>query len=401
MSIPADPTPAAFSPASERGLVIRSLELFKVPPRWLFLKITTESGLVGWGEPIVEGRADTVRAAVMELSGYLVGRSAAAIEDLWHVMYTGGFYRGGPVLMSAIAGVDQALWDLKGKALGVPVHQLLGGPVRDRVRIYGWIGGDRPAETAAAASARVEAGFQAVKMNASPEMEWIDTPRSVDAVVAQVGAVRDAVGPGVGIGVDFHGRVHRGMAKALLRELEPLRPMFAEEVVLPENNEALAVLQQYSTIPLATGERMFSRWDFKALLHSGGVDIIQPDVSHAGGITEVRKIAAMAEAYDVALAPHCPLGPISFAAALQIDFCCINAFIQETSMGIHYNQGTDLLDYLVDPGVFTMRDGYVPLLTGPGLGIEIDEEKVRRVAEIGHDWRNPIWRNPDGSVTEW
>jgi galactonate dehydratase len=209
------------------------------------------------------------------------------------------------------------------------------------------------------------------------------------------------VGPEVGIGVDFHGRVHRGMAKVLLRELEPLRPMFAEEVVLPENNEALSVLQQYSTIPIATGERMFSRWDFKPLLHSGAVDIIQPDVSHAGGITEVRKIAAMAEAYDVALAPHCPLGPISFAAALQIDFCSINAFIQETSMGIHYNEGTDLLDYLADPGVFAMQDGYVPLLTRPGLGIEIDEEKVRRMAEVGHDWRNPIWRNPDGSVTEW
>jgi galactonate dehydratase len=387
--------------AEGRDLVIRSLELFKVPPRWLFLKITTEGGLVGWGEPIVEGRAETVRAAVLELAEYLVGRSAARIEDLWHVMYTGGFYRGGPVLMSAIAGVDQALWDIKGKALGVPVHELLGGPVRDRMRVYGWIGGDKPSASAEAAASRIAMGYSAVKMNACPEMQWIDTPRSVDDVIAQVGAVRQAVGSEIGIGVDFHGRVHRGMAKVLLRELEPLRPMFVEEVVLPENNEALTVLQQYTTIPIATGERMFSRWDFKPLLAAGAVDIIQPDLSHAGGISEVRKIAAMAEAHDVALAPHCPLGPISFAAALQIDFCCINAFIQETSMGIHYNETADLLDYLVDPAVFAITDGHVPLLTGPGLGIQVDEEKVREMAAIGHDWRNPIWRNLDGSVTEW
>ena len=385
----------------DEGLAIHSIELFKVPPRWLFLKITTKNGIVGWGEPVVEGRAETVRAAVTELSGYLIGRDASRIEDLWQVMYRGGFYRGGPVLMSAIAGVDQALWDIKGKALGVPVHELLGGAVRERVRIYGWIGGDRPADTAAAARARIQAGYDAVKMNACPEMEWIDSSRAVDAVIENVRAVREAVGPAVGIGVDFHGRVHRGMAKILLRELEPLHPMFAEEVVLAENNAALAVLQQYSTIPIATGERMYSRWDFRSVLEAGAVDIIQPDLSHAGGITEVRKIASMAETYDVALAPHCPLGPISFAAALQVDFCSINAIIQETSMGIHYNEGADLLDYLADPSVFAMRDGFVSLLTGPGLGIEIDEEKVRRMAEIGHDWHNPIWRNVDGSVTEW
>jgi galactonate dehydratase len=386
---------------ADDGLEIQSIELFKVPPRWLFLKITTRGGIVGWGEPVVEGRADTVRAAVMELSGYLIGRSASRIEDLWQTMYRGGFYRGGPVLMSAIAGVDQALWDIKGKSLGAPIHELLGGAVRDRVRVYGWIGGDRPSDTAAAARARIEAGYDAVKMNACPEMEWIDSPRAVQGVLDSVAAVREAVGPAVGIGVDFHGRVHRGMAKVLLRELEPLHPMFAEEVVLAENNHSLPALQQYSTIPIATGERMYSRWDFRPVLESGAVDIVQPDLSHAGGITEVRKIAALAETYDVALAPHCPLGPISFAAALQVDACSINAIIQETSMGIHYNTGADLLDYLVDPSVFEMRDGFVPILRGPGLGIEVDEEKVRRMAAEGHDWHNPVWRNADGSVTEW
>lgn len=356
---------------------------------------------MGWGEPVIEGRADTVHAAVIELSEYVVGRSAARIEDLWQTLYRGGFYRGGPILMSAISGIDQALWDIRGKSLGVPVHELLGGAVRDRVRVYGWIGGDRPDSAAQAALARREAGFEAVKMNACPEMEWIDSPRAVAGVVARMRAVRDAVGPDFGIGVDFHGRVHRGMAKVLLRELEPFHPMFVEEIVLPENNDALPALHAHSSIPIATGERMFTRWDFKGLFASGHVDIVQPDVSHAGGISEVRRIAAMAEAYDVALAPHCPLGPISFAAALQVDFASINAFIQETSMGIHYNEEADLLDYVVDPAVFAVQGGMVERLTGPGLGIEVDEARVREMAKIGHSWRNPIWRNRDGSITEW
>lgn len=382
-------------------LRIATLELFPVPPRWLFLKITTEGGLVGWGEPVIEGKAATVEAAVKEMSEFLIGRSAARIEDIWQSLYRGGFYRGGPILMSAIAGIDQALWDIRGRSLGVPVHELLGGAVRDRVRVYGWIGGDRPESAAAAALARAEAGYQAVKMNACPEMEWIDSSAAVDGVIDRMAAVRDAVGPAFGIGIDFHGRVHRGMAKVLLRELEPFRPMFAEEVVLPENNDALAALQGYSTIPIATGERMFSRWDFKKILADGVVDIVQPDVSHAGGISEVRRIAAMAESYDVALAPHCPLGPIAFAAALQVDTASINAFIQETSMGIHYNEGADLLDYLANPEVLQVENGFVERLTGPGLGIEIDEARVREMARVGHAWRNPIWRNPDGSITEW
>ena len=388
-------------PDDDPGLRIRTVELFKVPPRWLFLKLTTESGIVGWGEPVVEGRADTVRAAVQEMSPYLIGRSANRIEDLWQTLYRGGFYRGGPILMSAIAGIDQALWDIKGKALGVPIYELLGGAVRDRMRVYCWVGGDRPGNAATAAREKVSVGYAAIKMNACPDLEWIDTSGKVDEVIARTAAVREEVGPEVGIGIDFHGRVHRGMAKVLVRELEAFRPMFIEEPVLPENNEVLSVLQQLTSIPIATGERMFSRWDFKPLLAAGTVDILQPDLSHAGGISEVRRIAAMAEAHDVAIAPHCPLGPIAFAASLQVDFCSINAFIQETSMGIHYNEGTDLLDYVANPSVFDLRDGSVELLRGPGLGIEVDEERVRDMARVGHDWKNPIWRHADGSLAEW
>ncbi len=380
---------------------IAKLELFKVPPRWLFLKITTDDGITGWGEPVVEGRADTVKAAVEELAGYIIGKDARHIEDIWQVLYRGGFYRGGPVLMSAISGIDQALWDIKGKALGVPVYELLGGAVRDKMRIYGWVGGDKPSEVAGAASQRVANGFRAVKMNGCAEMEWIDTPKKVMDAVATIHQVREAIGYDIGLGVDFHGRVHKGMAKSFMKELEYLKPMFIEEPVLSENKEAFAQLAQYTSSPIATGERLFSRWDFKYLFEQGAVDIIQPDLSHAGGITEVKKIAAMAEAYDVALAPHCPLGPISFASALQVDFSCINAIIQESSIGIHYNEGTDLLDYMANPDIFDIQDGFIRRPELPGLGVVINEEKVREMAKIGHDWKNPIWRNADGSITEW
>lgn len=380
---------------------ITRLTTLVVPPRWLFLKIETDEGVTGWGEPVIEGRAQSVAAVVEELADYLVGRDPRNVEDLWTVMYRGGFYRGGPLHMSAIAGIDQALWDIKGKVLGVSVSELLGGRVRERIRVYSWIGGDRPADTANAARDAVARGFSAVKMNASEELQFVDSHAKVDAVLANMAAVREAVGGDVGIGVDFHGRVHKPMAKILIKELEQYRPMFIEEPVLSENYEALKELAPLSCAPIALGERLYSRWDFKRILAEGYVDIIQPDVSHAGGITETRKIASMAEAYDVALALHCPLGPIALAACLQLDGVCYNAFIQEQSLGIHYNQGNDLLDYVSNREVFAYKDGFVAIPNGPGLGIEINEAYVQEQARIGHRWRNPIWRHADGSVAEW
>jgi galactonate dehydratase len=380
---------------------IISLELFKVPPRWLFLKVSTDEDIVGWGEPIVEGRAETVRAAVEELSGYLIGKDPFRIEDHFQVLYRGGFYRGGPVLTSALSGMEQALWDIKGRALGVPVYELLGGAAREKMRVYNWIGGDRPADAAESAKAQKAAGFTAVKMNATEELDYLDSPAKIDAAVARLAAVREAGGPDLGIGIDFHGRVHKSMAKTLARELEPYRPMFIEEPVLPGNEEALREVARHTTTPIALGERLYTRWDFKRVLVGGYVDVVQPDLSHAGGILETRKIAAMAEAFDVAVAPHCPLGPIALAASLQLDACTPNAIIQEQSLGIHYNRESDLLDYLVDEDVFAYQDGYVAIPVGRGLGIEIDEEKVREAARTGHNWRNPVWRNVDGAVAEW
>ncbi|MFC0408358.1 galactonate dehydratase [Roseomonas elaeocarpi] len=380
---------------------ITKLTTFIVPPRWCFVKIETDEGITGWGEPVVEGRAHTVAAAVDELSDYLIGKDPGLIEDHWTIMYRAGFYRGGAIHMSAIAGIDQALWDIKGKALGVPVHALLGGQLRDKIRVYSWIGGDRPGDTARMARECADRGFTAVKMNGTEEMQFIDTHDKVDDVIARVQAIRTEMGPNFGIGVDFHGRVHRPMAKVLAKELEPFKLMFIEEPVLSEHVEALKEIANHCATPIALGERLFSRWDFKNVLHAGYVDIIQPDPSHSGGITETRKIAAMAEAYDVALALHCPLGPIALAANLQLDAVCYNAFIQEQSLGIHYNQGSDLLDYLVDPKVFDYKDGHVAIPQAPGLGIEINEEFVRKMAETGHRWRNPVWRHKDGSFAEW
>ncbi len=380
---------------------IRSLELFKVPPRWVFLKVSTDDGVVGWGEPIVEGRADTVIAAVKELATYLIGADPRRVEDLFQVLYRGGFYRGGPVLTSAISGIEQALWDIKGRALGVPVHELLGGAARDRVRVYNWIGGDHPADLAAGVEQQRANGFSAVKMNATEELHYLDDHRKIDAAVARMAAARTAGGDGFDIAVDFHGRVHRAMAKTLVRELEPFRPYFFEEPVPPENLEALREIARHTSVPIAVGERLYTRWGFKDVITQGVVDIVQPDLSHAGGIWEVRKIAAMAEAFDVAVAPHCPLGPIAFAASLQLDACTPNVVIQEQSLGIHYNVGNDLLDYLCDASAFTCHDGYLPVPTGHGLGIEIDEEEVRARSREGHDWKSPIWRNADGTVAEW
>jgi galactonate dehydratase len=302
--------------------------------------------------------------------------------------------------MSAIAGIDQALWDLKGKQFGAPIYELLGGRARNRVRVYQWVGGDRPEGVAQAAQEKVDEGFSALKMNATAELRRIDNPGAVDAARERLATVRETVGPEVDIGVDFHGRVSKSMAKRLAKALEPYDPMFIEEPVLPEHNDCLPELAEHTTTPIATGERMYSRWDFKEVFEDGAVDVIQPDLSHAGGITEVKKIVGMAEAYDVAMAPHCPLGPIALASCVQVDACSPNVLIQEQSLDIHYNEGSDVLDYLADPSVFEYRDGYVELPTDPGLGIEIDERRVREVTDEV-DWHNPVWRHEDGSVAEW
>jgi galactonate dehydratase len=380
---------------------ITQIESFVVAPRWLFVKVSTDAGLAGWGEGTLEGRAHTAAAAIGEWSDYLVGKDPLRIEDHWQVMTKSTFYRGGAVLATAVAGIDQALWDIAGKHRGLPVYELLGGPVRDSARVYTWIGGDDPAQVSDSAAAAKAAGFDAVKMNASGPLEAIDTPRSIDAIVARAAAVREALGEDADFGLDFHGRFSVAMARRVLRELEPLRPLFAEEPVRPEfTGIRLRDVTESTVIPIALGERLFSRTEFLPALQAG-IAVAQPDVAHCGGISEMRRIAVLAETFDVVIAPHCPIGPLALAASLQVAFATPNFLIQEQSEGIHYNKDGDLLRYVTNASVFDFSGGRCAPPPAPGLGVDIAEGAVRAAAEQGPRWRGPVWRHSDGSWAEW
>lgn len=360
----------------------------------------TDEGIEGWGEVISGTRTETVVTCLEETMRHVVGRDPRDIEDIWQCLYR-YFFRGGPVHMSCVSGIEMALWDIKGKELGAPVYQLLGGRARDRIRVYSWIGGDRPSDVVEEAIARRDAGFTAVKLNCCSEMHYVDSFSKVEEVVERVASIRDAVGYGLDVGIDFHGRVHKAMAKVLLSELEQYRPMFVEEPVLPENTELMADLARGTSIPIATGERLLTRWGYKTVFSQDAVAVVQPDVSLVGGILEARKVCAMAEAHDMAAAPHAPYGPVALAATLQLDVCTPNVFIQEQSLGIHYNQGFDLLDFVRNREIFQFDRGYLPVPEGPGLGLAVDEDLVREVSQEGLRWDNPRWRNYDGTIAEW
>ena len=380
---------------------ITALKTYLVPPRWLFLKIQTDEGLTGWGEPVLEGHAETLATKIGEFADFLIGRNPLHIEDIWQSLYRNGCYRGGPVLMSAISGIDMALWDIKGRYLDAPVYSLLGGPVRDKIKTYCWIGGDRPENLVDQALELKARGFSAAKMNVCAELQIVDSHAKIDHIVKQLSELRDGVGLEMDLALDFHGRVHAPMAKVLLQELEPIKPFFVEDAVVSTQIDAMSDLARSTSIPLAIGERLHSRYDFKQVFEKRAASIVNPDTAHVGGISEMIRIGAWAEAYDVALAPHCPIGPIALAACLQVDATCYNAFIQEQSLGIHYNQNSDLLDYVSTETGFSYDSGYLAIPDGPGLGIEVNERVVEKMAQRGHRWRAPVWRHDDGSISEW
>lgn len=365
---------------------ITRLETYLVKPRWLFLEVHTDEGITGLGEPIVEGRAKTCAEAVAEAAPYLEGQDPNLVVHHWQAIYRHAFYRGGPVLTSALSGIEQALWDIKGKALGVPVHELLGGPTRDRVRVYAHAGSP---EDIREKKAR---GFRTFKtgVDQRPPLRIVDTPAAVGRAADAFAGLREAGGDDVDIAIDFHGAVSPQTAALLIHELEPHRPMFVEEPVNCQNLEALARLARGTHLPIATGERLFTKWGFREVLEKGAAGILQPDLCHAGGILEARLIAGMAEAYYTAIAPHNPLGPISLAAGLQLAASIPNFLCQEQ---VSLGEG-----YLREP--FSVEDGYVAVPTGPGLGIELDRDAL--ADKIGHDWRNPERYDPqDGSVKDW
>ncbi len=369
---------------------ITKLETLFVQPRWLFLKVHTDEGIVGLGEPVVEGRSQTVAAAVHEIGRYLIGQDPRRIEHHWQAIFRGQFYRGGPVLCSALSGIEQALWDITGKWLGQPIYSLLGGATRDRIRMYGWVHGETYGDYIESAKVSASAGFTALKVGLIGAVNIVDTRAVVEENIQRFADLRAAVGPQVDIGIDFHGRVSPAMAVRFARALEPYYPMFIEEPVLPENVDAMVTVARSTTIPIATGERLFTKWGFREVLEKQAAVILQPDLSHAGGILETKKIAAMAECYYAGIAPHCPLGPIALAACIQLDACIPNFLVQE-----HVTTGEG---YLKEP--FKIVDGYIELPTKPGLGIELDDDLLAGKLYDG-SWETPRLWHKDGSVADW
>jgi galactonate dehydratase len=367
-------------------LKVTKLETFLVKPRWLFLKIHTNAGITGLGEPIVEGRAKTVATAIEELAPYLVGKDPRPVAHHWQAMYRHAFYRGGPILTSAISGVDQALWDIKGKALGVPVYELLGGPMRTRVRVYAHAG------TVERIKQRKAEGFTAFKTAPYKERpaRIVENKAFIDRVAQRFAELRRAVGDECDIAIDFHGAISQQTARLMIKALEPYQPMFIEEPVNCQEVDVMADIARGTHLPIATGERIYTKWGFREILERKAATILQPDLCHAGGITEGRLIAGMAEAFYAAIAPHNPLGPISLASGLQLAAAIPNFLCQEqSSLGV---------GYIKKP--FQVRDGYIDVPAAPGLGIELDEEAL--AGKIDHDWKNrETYDVDDGSVVDW
>jgi galactonate dehydratase len=364
--------------------------LYPIRPRYLLLRIRTDTGITGWGEATLEGRTRTVATAVGELFELIKGEDPCRIEHLWQRMYRAGFYRGGPILCSAISGIEQALWDILGKSLGVPVYQLLGGAVRHRIRFYRGIHGDSP-EAVVGQMRRLRAeGLTAFKLGPWGATKVVDSPAKIEHATAMLAALREAGGSEIDIALDGHGRLSPAMAIQFARALEPYRPMFLEEPCLPENVDTMVRVARSTSIPIATGERLFTKWGCREVLEKQAAAILQPDPSHCGGIFEARKIAAMAEVYYAGVAPHCPLSAVALAACVQLAACTPNFVIQE-----HVSLGEELL-----ARPFVLKDGHLDVPTAAGLGIEIDEAKLASLAFDG-SWQTPELRHDDGAVADW
>ncbi|WP_396667604.1 galactonate dehydratase [Microbacterium sp. R86528] len=375
---------------------ITAVRIFHVQPRWTFVAIDTDRGITGYGEPVVEGQSLVVEAAVRHFAEYLVGKDPRRIEHHWQVMYRGGFYRGGAVGVSAISGLEHALWDIKGKFYGAPVYEMLGGRVRDRIRMYGHGRGETDADFVAAALRAKEQGLTAIKIGIDGPARALESLDYVDRQARRLAAVREAVGPEFDIAIDMHGRTTPAAAKQIIAKFEPYHPLWVEEPCLPENIDALCDIAESTTVPIASGERRFTKWEFRELIDRRAVSVVQPDLCHAGGILESKKIAAMAEAQYMSIAPHNPLGPISLAACVQLDACTPNFAIQEhPSM----DDGSDLgVGLLTSP--FTIADGFIDVPSGPGLGIQPDEDLFVERSYDGN-WRTPVFVHDDGSHGDW
>ena len=381
---------------------ITRLELIKVKPRWMFLKMYTDTDIVGLGEPILEGHANAIEAVIKEYEEYLIGKDPMQIEHHLQALYRGGFYRGGPMMLSAISGIEQAMWDIKGKYYNCPVYEMLGGKCRYKIRMYthvkvAGVAGDFPIEDMLKiAQSRLDEGYTALKYSIIPPIKAIESPANMQAHIDRFAAVREKIGKGVDLAIDFHGRVSPALAVRLIKDLEPYTPFFIEEPCLPENVDCMVNIARSTTVPIAAGERLFGKWEFRELIEKQAVSIVQPDICHCGGIFEGRKIATMAELYFGSLAPHNPLGPISLASCLQLDACTPNFLAQEHPGNL---DKSDLgVGYIKEP--FVIKDGYIDVPTKPGLGVELDEKALADKIYDGK-WTTPRQYHEDGSVADW
>lgn len=382
-------------------LRIERLEVRHVAPKYSILLVhTSDESIVGVGEACLEGKARVVETALEEFSEYVVGKDPRRIEQIWHELYRGTFYPSGSILCSAISAIDQALWDILGKFYGAPVHALLGGAVRDRIRLYAHVQvddhgpfsldqGDRHiqqlTERARAAAA---AGFTMIKTALPGPARQLESRAYVRWQGQRFRALREAVGDEVDIAIDFHGRATPDVAEAVIREIADYHPAFVEEPCLPENVGAMAALAKKVPVPIATGERLFTRWGFRDVLEQGAASVLQPDLAHCGGISEGRKIAAMGETYYAGFAPHNPLGPVNLAASMHLA-ATVPSFVAQEQITL--GEGI-----LVEP--FEAVDGYVELSQKPGLGVEL----LPGTPAFDGRWTLPTWRDPrDGALVPW
>lgn len=336
----------------------------------VFVKVTTDQpGLIGWGEATLEGKPRALQGCIEDMAPQLIGQDPRRIEHCWQLLYRGAFWRMGVIGLSVISAIDQALWDIKGKDLGVPVYELLGGRVRDKVRMYTHFGGATPKAIAANARKKVGRGWTAIKTVPVPVTNVVDGPRKLKQAETGLRAVREAVGDDVDILLDLHGRLTPQMAIQYGKRFEPYHPFFLEEPVQAENPKAMAPVARALSTPIATGERLFLRWGFREILDNAAASVLQPDPCHAGGISEVRKIASMAEVYYAGIAPHNPYGPVATAVAVHLDLACPNFLIQEM---VDPEETPEAQSLVKDP--FEVVNGHILPPTKPGLGIEVDEK---------------------------
>lgn len=377
---------------------IAKIEQFFPRKRTRLVKITTDDGIVGWGETTLEGRPKGVVGVVEELAEYLVGKDPLRMEHHWQHIYRSAFFRGGPVVMTALSGIDQALWDIAGKFYDVPTYKLLGGHVRDRIRVYAhWGIGDMTDEVLDRSKQRLTwlqtMGYTAFKSGPGGKWRAHEPPSVIDSFVKRAYLMREWVGPDVEIAFDFHGKFTPGLAVEICQELKGMRPLFVEEPVPQENVDALKLVSDQVTFPIATGERLLTRWEYREIFEKQAVSLIQPDVSHVGGITELKKVANMAEVYYMHIMPHCAIGPVALAAALHVDAVVPNFLIQE-QIDASLGDGLLMEDWHV-------VNGHIELPTKPGLGFEINEQEAQQDIVYTEELGGEFYYDQDGSVADW